>query len=126
MKVVRSPTEVDAGTPELEEATGRPDIVKVEFVCPFSPWGKPHVIKLEVLHEEWQEVMEWKYGGKAPREVAWDQYTGQTWAPYSGIELAGGRRMEMEVVCPFCGKNFRAILKVPDWVINALPDELNP
>lgn len=81
---------------------------------------------MEVLLDEWQEVMEWKYGGKSPRKVAWDQYGGQTWTPYSGIELTGGHRMEMEAKCPFCGKSYVARLRVPDWVIDALPDELNP
>lgn len=123
--MVKSPTLVDAGTPELDTGTGRPGLVKFQVACPYSPYGNPHIIKVEVLLEEWQLVMEWKYGGKTP-QAAWDQYSGQTWVPYEGIEITGGHEMELELKCPFCGKEFDALLKVPDWVINALPDELAP
>lgn len=122
--MVKSPTVVDAGTPELDTGTGRAGRVKFQVACPYSPYGKPHIIKVEVLREDWQEVMELKFGGKTPQN-AWDQYTGKTWVPYSGIEIAG-HEMEIDMKCPFCGKEFDALLRVPDWVINALPDEIAP
>ncbi len=120
----RHSTIVDAGTPEMDTTTGKENLAKFQVACPYSPYGKPHIIKVEILLSEWQLVMEWKYGGKEP-QMAWDQYSGKNWVPYSGIEIAG-HEMEVEMKCPFCGKEFDALLKVPDWVINALPDELNP
>lgn len=44
---------VDAGTPELDTGTGRPGLVRFELICPFSPYGKPHKTKVEVLLDEW-------------------------------------------------------------------------
>jgi hypothetical protein len=125
MKALDSLTKavVYAETPTL---SGHPEVVGFKVTCPFAPYIRPHTFRLEIVHEEWVAMLRKKCGVRVTPPDVESGRVEKGWEPYQQI-LLDEHHMELTIRCPFCGKDFVAIVELPDWsrniVLAALADQ---